>query len=99
MFLPLAIVEDKLDRQNCLISQRFFSENVQKILQLNGDKSEADFVQKTRNWFQACDERGMSVEYQMKYLHDMYSFLLSKYQFYDYPPPTTHISGIPIKTF
>ena len=97
--LPLAIVEDKLDRQNCLISQRFFSEDVQKILELNGDKSEADFVEKTRNWFWACDERGMSIEDRMKYLHDMYSFLLSKCQFYDYPPATTHIYGIPIKTF
>ena len=50
--LPLTIVEDKLDKQNCLISQRIFSEDIQKILQLNGDKSEADFVKKTRNWFQ-----------------------------------------------
>ena len=97
--LPLAIVEDKLDRQNCQISQRFFSEDVQKILQLNGDKSEANFVEKTRNWFRACDERGMSVEVRMKYLHDMYSFLLSRCDLYDYPPATTHISGIPIKTF
>ena len=39
--LPLAIVEDKLDRQNCQISQRFFSEEVQNILELNGDTSEA----------------------------------------------------------
>ena len=30
--LPHAIVEDKMDRQNCTISQRFFSADVQEIL-------------------------------------------------------------------
>ena len=30
--LPRAIVEDKMDRQKCTISQRFFSKDVQKIL-------------------------------------------------------------------
>ena len=30
--LPRAVLELKLDRQNCLLSQRFFSEDVQKIL-------------------------------------------------------------------
>ena len=30
--LPRAVVELKLDRQNCALSQRFFSEDVQKIL-------------------------------------------------------------------
>ena len=54
--LPLTIVEDKLDRQNCEISQQFFSEEVQNILLLNGNKSDANFVEKTRNWFRACDE-------------------------------------------
>ena len=54
--LPLTIVEDKLDQQNCKISQRFFSEEVQNILLLNGDNSEVNFVAKTRNWFRACHE-------------------------------------------
>ena len=54
--LPLAIVEDKLDRQNCEISKRFFSQEVEDILESNGNTSEAEFVQKTRNWFRACDE-------------------------------------------
>ena len=97
--LPMTIVEDKLDRQNCDISKRFFSEDVEKILQLNGDKSKADFISKTRNWFRACDERGMDVEERIHHWNNMYSFLVSKCQFADYPPPTTHIEGIPIKTY
>ena len=59
--LPHAIVEDKMDRQNCTISQRFFSSDVQEILESNGDHAEAEFVELTRNWFQVCDERGMEV--------------------------------------
>ena len=97
--LPLALVEDKLDRQNCKLSQRFFSEDVEKILRLNGDLSEADFVQKTRNWFRACDERGMCVEDRIKYWNDMYSFMLSKCEICKCPPPTTDVQGIPIKTY
>ena len=59
--LPRAIVEDKMDRQNCTISQRFFSSDVQEILESKGDHAEAEFVELTRNWFQACDKRGMEV--------------------------------------
>ena len=54
--LPHAIVEDKLDRQNCTISQRFFSSDVQEILHSNRDHAEAEFVELTQNWFRACDE-------------------------------------------
>ena len=39
--LPTAIVEDKMDRQNSTISQRFFSKDVQKILTLLQHDSEA----------------------------------------------------------
>ena len=97
--LPMTIVEDKLDRQNCKISQRFFSEEVQNILLLNGDNSEANFVEKTRNWFRACDERGMDVHDRIRYWNDMYSFLVSKCKICDYLPSTTHVQGIPVKTF
>ena len=66
---------------------------------MNGDKSEANFVQKTRNWFRACDERGMDVKDRIKYWNDMYSYLLSKCDISDYPPLTTHVEGIPVRTF
>ena len=97
--LPRAIVEDKMDRQNCTISQRFFSANVQEILQGNGHHAEAEFVELTRNWFQVCDERGMEVVQHLKYLNDMYLYLLSKHTFSTYPPPKNYIAGIPIKTY
>ena len=45
------------------------------------------FVEKTRNWFRACDERGMRVEDRIMKWNEMYSFLVSKCNLHDYPPP------------
>ena len=97
--LPRTIVEDKLDRQNALISQRFFSDEVYQILKDNGYIAEAEFVSKTRNWFRACDERGLNMLCRMKYLSEMYDYLLQGLDFSTYPPHTSHVKGIPIKTF
>ena len=97
--LPRTIVEDKLDRQNCELSLRFFSEDVQQILLKIGANSEGEFVRRTRNWFEACDKRGMDVVTRLKNLHEMYEMLLERINLSDYPPPTTHVTGIPIRTF
>ena len=96
--LPRALVEDKIDRQNCTISQRFFSKDVQKILTKLGHDSEAEFVHYTRNWFQACDECGMDMKISLWHLNNAYEYFLQHLSLNDYPPPTTHVSGIPIKT-
>ena len=49
--LPRPIVEDKMDQQNCTISQCFFSKDVQKILTQQQHDDEAQFVHYIRNWF------------------------------------------------
>ena len=97
--LPRAIVEDKMDRQNSSISERFFSEDVQKILEENGDASEAEFVHKTRDWFNACDQRGMAITDRLEKLQAMYEYMIGKFNMSDYPPPSTYVEGIPIKTY
>ena len=97
--LPRALVEDKIDRQNCTISQRFFSKDVQKILTRLGHDSEAQFVHYTRNWFRACDERGMDMKIRLWHLNNAYEYFLQHLSLTDYPPPTTHVGGIPIKTY
>ena len=97
--LPRAIVEDKMDRQNSTISERFFSEEVEKILKENGDESEALFVRLTRDWFNACDKRGMAIEDRLEKLQSMYEYMIGKCNLSDYPPPGSHIQGIPIKTY
>ena len=97
--LPRAIVEDKMDWQNCTISQRFFSKDVQKILTQQQHDDEAQFVHYIRNWFRACDERGLDMKIQLWHLNNAYEYLLEKLQLDEYPPATTHIAGIPVKTY
>ena len=97
--LPRAVVELKLDRQNCLLSQRFFSEDVQKILTRCNYVSEAKFVKLVRNWYKACDERGMAVNERLTNLYKMYEYLSSLMSLNHYPPLKTHICGIPIRTY
>ena len=67
--LPRAVVELKLDRQNCALSQRFFSEDVQKILTRCNYVSEAKFVHLVWNWYKVCDERGMAVNDRLTNLY------------------------------
>ena len=97
--LPRTIVEDKMDRQNSTISQRFFAKDVEEILMAKGHYSEAEFVRKTRNWFRACDERGMEITDRIKNLNAMYEYMVGKCNFSDYSPPITHVESIPIKTY
>ena len=92
-------MELKLDRQNCLLSQRFFSEDVQKILTRCNYVSEAKFVLLVRNWYKACDERGMAVNDRLTHLYNMYEYLSSLMYLNHYPPVKTHICGIPIRTY
>ena len=88
--LPRAVVELKLDRQNCLLSQRFFSEDVQKILTRCNYVSEANFVQLVQNWYKACDERGMAVNERLTNLYKMYEYL-SSLMYLNHYPPRRHI--------
>ena len=97
--LPRAVVELKLDRQNCLLSQRFFSEDVRKILTRCNYASEANFVELVQNWYKACDERGMAVNERLTNLYNMYEYLSSLMYMNHYPPMKTHICGIPIRTY
>ena len=97
--LPRAVVELKLGRQNCLLSQRFFSEDVQKILTRCNYVSEAKFVHLIQNWYKACDERGMAVNDRLTNLYKMYEYLSSLIYLNNYPPMKTHICGIPIRTY
>ena len=59
--LPKSIIIDQLDRQSIRISKRFFSKEVEAVLNKNGDKKEANFVHLVRDWYEACDERGIHI--------------------------------------
>ena len=97
--LPQTIVEDKMDRQNSTISQCFFAKEVEEILISNGNYTEEEFVQNTRNWFRACNDRGMEITDRINHLNTMYEYMVGKCNFSDYLLPISHVEGIPIKTY
>ena len=97
--LLTAIIEDKMDRQNSTISQRFFSKDVQKILLELSHDSEAEFIHYTRNWHRACDERGLDVKVHLFHLNNFYNYLMGYMNLDKYPPVQNYVGGIPIKTF
>ena len=97
--LPKSILNDQLDKQSIRIAKRFFSVDVEKVLLDNGDEKEAKFVGLVRNWFEACDARGIDIYTRMKSLYDMYEFLTDLVDWNSVPPPSQYIQGMPIPTY
>ena len=97
--LPKSILEDRLDRQSIRIAKRFFSVDVQEELEKNGDHQEAKFVSLVRNWFEACDERGIDAYTRVKHLQDFSDFLAELVTWDDWPPPYNYIQGMPVPTY
>ena len=97
--LPKSILEDKLDRQSIRIAKRFFSKEVEDELTKNNDHSEAKFVGLVRNWYEACDERGIDVYTRLRNLEKFYRYMHSKVEWETFPPPGRYIQGMPIQTY
>ena len=91
---------DQLDKQKVSISKDFFSEEVEEILKRLGHKSEAKFVHLVRNWYEACDERGIDPIQRLRNLEAMQYHLKSLFNYYNtYPPPSRYIHGMSVQTF
>ena len=97
--LPRSILEDRLDRQSIRIAKHFFSSDVEQELQKNGDDAEAKFVRLVRNWFEACDERGIDIYTRVKHLQDFFDFLSNLIDWKEMPPPFSYIQGMPVPTY
>ena len=97
--LSREIVYDEADKQNIEIAMQVFSEEVEFDIRKHDDAVTADFVGLIRKWFNACDERGASVHNRLQCLIDMHDYLTSFYDECSYPPPSTHIYGLPLQTF
>ena len=74
----IEFLEDQLDRQSIRISKRFFSEEVEAVLNKNGDKKEANFVHLVRDWYEACDERGIHIHERLRSMEKFFRFLRGK---------------------
>ena len=97
--LPKSILEERLDRQSIRIAKCFFSQEVQQELQRNGDPREANFVRLVRNWFNACDKRGIDAYTRMKHLDEFADFLAELIEWEEMPPPINYIKGMPVPTY
>ena len=93
------IILDQLDRQSIRISKRFFSEEVEEVLNKNGDKKEANFVHLVRDWYEACDERGIHIHERLRRMEKFFRFLRGKVDWNDFPPPSKFIQGMPVQTY
>ena len=97
--LSRAVVYELVDKQNLDVALHFFSVEVEEDMQKHSDFKSAEFVKLTRNWFHACDERGLSVKQRLTYLKDMHDYLMQFYSPNQYPPPSTHVYNLPLPTF
>ena len=99
--LTLAHVEDVLGPQDSSKADLMFSEEVQLELKRLGWTNEAAFNELMRNWYKAVDERGISAFQRIVHLYQLRSWLLTflRELLSFFPPPTTHVSTIPIQNF
>ena len=54
------------------------------------------FVRCIRNWYLACDAHGYTPIERITMLQEFFDLLTENVDFSSYPPPTTHVKGIPI---
>ena len=97
--LPRPMITEVIDQQNAEIAKKIFSKRVQRIMEKNGDYKEADFVQLVRQWYKACDERGLHPHERIDRWINMNNFLLQNVIVGDFPPPGGFVKGIPIITY
>ena len=97
--LSKAIVIANLDKQSVAIARKLFSVQVENLLERNGDHHEALFVCLVRNWYLACDQRGMSANDRVNNLWAFYAYLCHNVDFDSFPCPGSYIKGIPAVIF
>ena len=78
---------------------QLFSENVERKLTENDAVHEALFVKLVRNWYKACDERGMSADERVNNLWAFYAYLSKDVTFDMFPAYTQYVKGIPFITY
>ena len=93
------IVPPLQDQQSILFARKVFSTAVEEIMWKNGDVKEAELIKYVRNWYDACNERGLSVSQRITNLVDMHNYLMKYYTPDEFPMNTSYISNLPSTTF
>ena len=65
--LSRSIVEDRADLQNVFTAIKLFSLPVQHYMVSKGYSETAQFIEIIRNWFKACNKRGIRTDEQVEY--------------------------------
>ena len=87
------------DQQSVPFARRVFSSDVAKIMCSNGDWKEADLVNNVCNWYDACNECGLSVSQRITNLLQMHNYLMKYYDPENFPMNTSYVSNLPSTTF
>ena len=95
----LLVGDPILDQQSVPFARRIFSSKVEEIMKQNGDVKEANLVRLIRNWYDACNERAISVSDRITYLLDMHDFLMEFYLPEYFPMNTSYVHNLPATTF
>ena len=97
--LSKAIVEGECDKQCASMAIQLFSEDVERKLTENDAVHEALFVKLVRNWYKACNQRGMSADDRVNNLWAFYAYLSKDVAFDMFPAYTQYVKGIPFITY
>ena len=97
--LNIALVEDLVDRQSDTFAQATFSEPVEEEMIKNNFQEEAKLCRLIREWYSADDSPGISSIQRCLYRLNMRDWLLDGVQFNRFPPPGSHIRGVPMVMF
>ena len=93
------LVQPIPDKQSVPFAEKVFSAQVEQIMRNNADMKEAELVKNIRNWYDACNKRGLQLTERIKYLINMNNYMLSFYDSSYFPMNTTHVKGLPSTTF
>ena len=99
--LSRSVVEDRADPQNVFMAIRFFSLPVQCYMLSKGYAETAHFIQLIRNWFRACNERGIKADERVEYWYDTHEFLTRGVDFKQFPSQLCgcYVKGMSVQTF
>ena len=97
--LSKGIVYGSLDKQCVSFAIQLFSSLVEEKLIENKAYNEALFTRLVRNWYNACDSRGMSADERVNNLWAFYAYLTKDIDFNKFPGFTQYVKGIPIVTY
>jgi hypothetical protein len=94
-----AVMIDMVDKQNVEKAKKVFSSEVQAVLSMQGEHSEAKLCEVVRNWFRAVDERGIPSHLRVNFMWKFHRLLTKGIDFSEFPPPSFYVQGLPPVTF